>query len=134
MSVARSALASRAAWPASFAGAASAPTAWRALRRRPFGAGRFAGDPLGEPWNPLGLLLIRSELLVEQQRSQALDARLERGFAIRFPEEPGVAQARDHHALGVARDGPLVVRLGVDDGKERVLQLAVLAFDRKVML
>ena len=55
-------------------------------------------------------------------------------FAIRFPEEPRVAQPRRDDALGVAGDGALVVRLGVDDREERVLQLAVLALDRKVVL
>ena len=55
-------------------------------------------------------------------------------LAIGFPEEPRVAQPRRDDALGVAGDGALVVRLGVDDGQERVLQLAVLALDRKVML
>ena len=55
-------------------------------------------------------------------------------LAIRLPEEPRVAQPRGDDALGVARDGALVVGLGVDDGEKRVLQLAVLALDRKVVL
>ena len=54
--------------------------------------------------------------------------------AIGFPEEPRVAQPRGDDALGVARDGALVVGLGVDDREKRVLQRAVLAFDRKVVL
>ena len=53
---------------------------------------------------------------------------------IRFPEEPRIAQPRGDDPLGVAGDGALVVRLGVDDGEKRVLQLAVLALDRKVVL
>ena len=55
-------------------------------------------------------------------------------LAIGFPEEPRVAQPRRDDPLGVAGDGALVVRLGVDDGEKRVLQLAVLGFDRKVVL
>ena len=71
---------------------------------------------------------------MEQQRGKPVEPRLERRLAVGLPEEARVAQPRRHDALGVARDGPLVVGLGVDDGQERVLQRAVLAFDRKVML
>ena len=55
-------------------------------------------------------------------------------LAIGFPEEPRVAQPRRDDPLGVARDRPLVVGLGVDDREKRVLQLSVLALDREVVL
>ena len=71
---------------------------------------------------------------MEQQRAEPVDARLERRLAIGLPEEPRVAQPRRDDALGVARDRALVVRLGVDDREKRVLQPAVLALDRKVVL
>src|SRR5256885_8999664 len=47
---------------------------------------------------------------------------------------PIFTQPRRDDALGVAGDGALVVRLGVDDREERVLQLAVVAFHREVVL
>ena len=53
---------------------------------------------------------------------------------IGLPEEPRIAQARRDDPLRVPRDGALVVRFGVDDGEKRVLQRAVLALDRKVVL
>ena len=71
---------------------------------------------------------------MEQQRAEPIDPRLERRLAVGFPEEARVAQPRRDDALGVARDGALVVGLGVDDREKRVLQLAVLGLDRKVVL
>ena len=66
--------------------------------------------------------------------AEPVEPRLERRLAIGLPEEPRVAQPRRDDALGVARDGALVVGLGVDDREKRVLQLAVLGLDRKVVL
>ena len=87
------------------------------------------GDPLAPALDALGLVAIAAELLVEEHRVQPLEPRLERGLAIRFPEELRIAQPRGDDALGVLRDQPLVRRLRVDDGEERFLQLA--AFRRR---
>jgi len=100
----------------------------RRLRRR--GSGALVGaeqrsrNPSGKVLDPLRLLPVRAELLVKDQRQEPIDAGLERDPAIGFPEEPGVAQPRRHDPLGIPRDRTLVVRLGIDDGKERVLQPA----------
>ena len=98
------------------------------------GAERVARDPFRELLDPLGLRLVGPELLVEQQRVEAADARLERVLPIFFPEEARVAQPRRDDALGVARDGALVVGLGVDHREKRVLQLPVVALDREIVL
>ena len=71
---------------------------------------------------------------MEQQRGEPIDSRIERGFPIRFPEEPRIAQPGRDDPLRVPRDRALVVRLRVDDGEKRVLQRAVFGLDRKVML
>ncbi len=106
----------------------------RRLRHGRIRAERLARDPLRERLDPLRLFLVGPELLVEQQRAEPVDPRLERRLAVGLPEESRVAQTRGHHALGVARDRPLVVGLGVDHREKRVLQLPVVAFHRKVML
>ena len=104
------------------------------LHRRLVRGERFPGDPFGQPLDPFRFLLVRSELLVKQQRRETSDLGFERRLAIRFPEEARVAQARADDPLGVAGDGPFVVRLGVDHREERILQLPVVALHRKVML
>ena len=71
---------------------------------------------------------------MEQQRGEPLDSRIERGFPVRFPEEPRIAQPRRDDPLRIPRDRALVVRFGVDDGEKRVLQSAVFGLDRKVVL
>ena len=67
-------------------------------------------------------------------RVQPLEPRLEQRLAIAFPEEPRIAQPGGDDALGVLRDQPLVLRLGVDDGEEGFLQLAAIRHDREVVL
>ena len=81
MSVVRSALASR---------AACAACARRLVGR----AECLSRDPAREPRDPFRLFLVRAELLVKQQRREALDPRLERRSPVGLPEEPGVAQPR----------------------------------------
>jgi hypothetical protein len=95
---------------------------------------RLAGDPLGELGHALRLVAIAAELLVELQRMQPIEPRLERRFAIRFPEETRVSKPRRHDAFGVLRNHALVGRLGVDDRQERLLQIALLRDDGKVVL
>ncbi|MGC4085384.1 MAG: hypothetical protein QM736_25495 [Vicinamibacterales bacterium] len=97
-------------------------------------AKRFGGNPAGETFDARRFLTVASELLVEQQRGEPIEPRFERLLAIRFPEEARVAQASGYDALRVAGNRALVVRLGVDDGEEGVLQFAVLALDREVVL
>ena len=98
------------------------------------GAQRLGGNPPGERRDPLRLLAIGPELLVEQQRVEPAETRFKGGLPVGLPEETRVPQPRRDDALGVARDGALVVGLGVDDGEERVLQPSVLSLDRKVVL
>jgi hypothetical protein len=98
------------------------------------GAEGIAGNPLCKRLDPPRLLKVGSQLLVKQQRSQPFEARLERCLPVGLPEEPRVAQPRGNDALGVPCDRPLVVRLGVDHGQERILQTTVLGFDGKIVL
>ena len=120
MSVARSALHSRPACSAC-AAASGCPNASR-------------GDPCRERRDAIGLLAIAAELLVEQDRRQPIDARLERRLAVLVPEEARVAQPRRQHALGVARDDLRLLRLHVRHGEKRRLQLAVVVHHREVVL
>jgi len=83
---------------------------------------------------PLGLVAVAPEPLVEDQRVQAVQPRLQGDLPVRVPEELGVAQPRSHDAFRVFRDQPLVGRLGVDDGEERLLQFARTGHHGKVML
>ena len=94
----------------------------------------LAGDPRGQLLDALGLVAIAAQFLVKEQRVQPLEPRLERRPAIALPEEPRIAQPRRHHALGVLRDQPLVLRLGVDHGEERFLQLAAIRYHREIVL
>ncbi len=95
---------------------------------------RLGGDPGGERRDPLGLLAIASELLVEQDRRQPVDPRLERGLAILVPEESRIAQPRRQHALGVARDDFRLLRLHVGDREKRRLQPSLVVHHREVVL
>ena len=88
----------------------------------------------GQLLDALGLVAIAAQLLVKEHRVQPLEPRLERRLAIALPEEPRIAQPRGDHALGVLRDQPLVLRLGVDDGEERFLQLAAIRHHREIVL
>jgi hypothetical protein len=71
---------------------------------------------------------------VEQQRSEPLDPRFEGELAIRFPEEPRVAQPRVTtrsalRAIVRSLSGSVLMT-----ARNAFFQLPVFAFDRKVML
>jgi hypothetical protein len=61
-------------------------------------------------------------------------ARLERRLSILVPEEASVAKPGRQDTFGIARDDFRLLRLHVDDGEKRRLQLAVLIHHRKVVL
>ena len=82
------------------------------------------GNPSCELLDALRLVAIASELLVERQRVQALEPRLQGHLPVGVPEELRVPQPADDDALGVLRDDPLVARPRVHDREERFLQLA----------
>ena len=121
MSVVRSAFARRAAVPAACAVASSAPSASRAIHSasRSIRSAFSLYDP-SFLWNSS----VPSRSI--RDSSGTLRSASQKNRASR-------SRARDD-ALGVAGDGALVVGLGVDDGEKRVLQLAVLGLDRKVVL
>ena len=120
MSLVRSVLARRAAF-------AACP----ATSGRPNASAR---DPRRELLDPLGFVAIAADLLVEDDRVQPVEARLERVHAVRFPEEFRVAQARRDDALGVLRDDSLVGGLRVDDGEERFLDRSRVGHDGEPVL
>ncbi len=91
---------------------------------------RVASDPFGKRGDAIRLLAIAAELFVKQDRGQPVDARLERRFPIRVPEEARVAEPRREHTLGIARDDLRLLRLHVGDREKRRLQLAVLVNHR----
>ena len=122
MSVARSALRQRAA--------VAAGVGLRRARRR-----RRAAIHARQRLDALRLVAVAARSFLWKRtvcrRSSAI---LELDLAVGVPEEPRVAQPRRDDALGVLRDDPLVLRLGVDDGEERRLQLAVVVDHREVVL
>src|SRR5690606_17822361 len=91
-------------------------------------------NPPGELCHALRLLPVRAELAVAQERPEPANARLQAGAPIGFPEEPGAPQPRGNHAYGLARDGPLVLRLGVRHRQKSGFETAVLPFDREEVL
>jgi hypothetical protein len=93
-----------------------------------------ADDPIGEALDSLGFFLVRAQLLVEQQRRQAISMPFELRPPIGLPEEQCIPQASGHHPFCVTSDGSFVVWLRVDNRQERRLELSVLAFDREVVL
>jgi len=66
--------------------------------------------------------------------SNAIESGVERRLSILVPEEPGVAEPRRQDTFGVACDDLRLLRLHVDDGEKRRLQLAVLIHHREVVL
>ena len=121
MSVVRSALASRAAR--------------RGVIRRRRAAERVARDPFGQFLDPLRLVAIAAELLVEDERVQPIEPRLERRSCDPLPRRTSRrAAARVTTRSAFFAISALVVRLRVDDREERFLQLAVVGHHRKVVL
>ena len=90
--------------------------------------------PAGQSLEPQRLQAVAAETLVEQQRAEPIEARLERRLAIGLPEELRVAQPRRQHALGVDGDRARVVGLDVGDREERRQQPPRIVGDREVVL
>ena len=104
------------------------------VRRRGLVLEERARDAAGDLLEPERLQRDSCRALVEQQRAEAIEARLQRRLAIGLPEELRVAQPRRQHALGVDGDGAGVVGLDVGDGEERRQQAAGVVGDREVVL
>jgi hypothetical protein len=69
---------------------------------------RFGCDPSRQRGNPLGLVAIASEFLVEQQGVQPLESRFQRRLAIGLPEKLRITQPGRDDAFGVLGNYPLV--------------------------
>ena len=95
---------------------------------------RVLRDPPRQALHALGLRAVAPQLLVEQDRVEPRDAALERRFAIRVPEEAGIAQPRREHALGVAGNHLGFLRLHVGNRQKPGPQRPGLVGDRKPVL
>jgi hypothetical protein len=106
-----------------------------AFARRPRGERcLIARDPAGKALEALALFEVRTELLVEPDGLEALEAPRKRDFAIGIPEEPRIAKTRRQHALVITGNHFFIAGVGVRDGKKRRLQPPGVVDDGKIVL
>ena len=91
-------------------------------------------EEAGQTLEPFRFLTIRAEPLMERQRIETRQPRLESGLAIRIPEEPRITQARGDDALGVGGDPAIVGGLRIRHRQERRHQRAVGTDNREEVL